>query len=228
MDLRQAKILLDKINSLYRSIDMDNGQIAPIERDLMLNYLRQLYELFLSGDAEKREEAKTAMRENRPPAPPKAESDTGGPRLEDPPRQESAPPRRDPAPQPEPKPRAEPRQPASSGSSPEDRPNDDRWQLINQLFDAKPAMELSEKLSEQPIQDLSRSMSINDRLLYMNELFGRDMNALEETLRTLNRYERLEDAKGLIITLADQYNWTEEEKIDTARSFIKLIRRRYL
>ena len=61
----------------------------------------------------------------------------------------------------------------------------------------------------------------------MNELFDRNMSTLDEALRQLNRYENMEEAKPLLKDFAGRYNWTEEEKIDTAKSFIKLVRRRY-
>ena len=45
-------------------------------------------------------------------------------------------------------------------------------------------------------------MAINDRLLYMNELFGKDTDTLNETLKLLNKFESLDEAKGLLINLA--------------------------
>jgi hypothetical protein len=37
----------------------------------------------------------------------------------------------------------------------------------------------------------------------------------------------MDAAKGFLITLAEQYNWSEEEKTETAQSFIRLVKRRY-
>lgn len=51
MSLIQAKVLLDKINTLYRSMSLDGSNVNTIERDLMLSYIRQLYESFLLQDA---------------------------------------------------------------------------------------------------------------------------------------------------------------------------------
>ena len=50
MNLQKAKILLEKINALHRSMNMDQGNIASIERDLMLSYVRQLYEACLEDE----------------------------------------------------------------------------------------------------------------------------------------------------------------------------------
>jgi hypothetical protein len=50
MSVTPAKVLLDKINTLYRSMSLDTNNINAIERDLMLSYIRQLYESFLMND----------------------------------------------------------------------------------------------------------------------------------------------------------------------------------
>lgn len=99
---------------------------------------------------------------------------------------------------------------------------------LAQLFNFKKATELSERLSESPVADLNKAMSINDRLLYINELFGRDRAALDESLQLLNRFDAFEAARGFLINLAEQYRWGNEERIEIAQAFIKLVRRRYL
>ncbi|HMQ85751.1 MAG TPA: hypothetical protein PKA00_22765, partial [Saprospiraceae bacterium] len=71
MDLNQARIVLDKINSLFKNMSGDEDAVAGIERDLMLSYIRQLYEAFLTLDAKtpvayKRVETTV---EKTPPAP---------------------------------------------------------------------------------------------------------------------------------------------------------------
>ena len=71
-------------------------------------------------------------------------------------------------------------------------------------------------------------MSINDRLLYINELFGRDRTALDESLQLLNRFDAFEAARGFLINLAEQYRWGHEERVEIAQAFIKLVRRKYL
>jgi hypothetical protein len=99
---------------------------------------------------------------------------------------------------------------------------------VEALFSFKKATELSEKLSEMPIADLTKGMSINDRLLYMNELFGRDMNKLDEVLRALNNFPSLESAKSYLMGVATQFNWGDDERSEIAQSFIKLVRRRFV
>lgn len=215
MNLQQAKILLEKINSLYKSMSMDKDHVASIERDLMLSYVRQLYESFLDLEATS---AKTA------PPPPAAKKTPPKPRIIEIPdslREVEAEPEPKPKPQPKPTPPPPPK-PAPKAESSADPGN------FELLFEHKQARELSEKLSERPINDLTKAFAINDRLLYTNELFGKDQNAFLESLKLLNKFEGMDEAKSLLLNLAEQYEWTDEEKLDSARSFIKIVRRRYV
>jgi hypothetical protein len=66
MSLQKSKILLDKITALHHSIAAD-GKVSSIERDLMLSYLRQMYETFIDIAED------TAIPMPPPPAPKVAE-----------------------------------------------------------------------------------------------------------------------------------------------------------
>ncbi len=106
-------------------------------------------------------------------------------------------------------------------------PVEDYADLMQSLFDFKAAKELSEKLSEKPVSDLTKELAINDRLLYANDLFGENHQELTKALSALNAMNSLDDAKPHLVQLANQYDWLDKEKRGVARSFIKLIRRRY-
>lgn len=231
MGLQQAKILLEKINALYKSMSLDEGDIAGIERDLMLSYLRQLYEQFRMPDnSPAPPQRETAPQREQSPAPP--------PRRQ--PEPEAAPPARAEAtaytPPPAPAPARPPQQaehrPAQYRSheptpAPEQRPTSVKDSNLRSLFEHQAARELSEKLGESRIGDLTKSMTINDRLLFANTLFNGDSRTMMSTLEQLNNFQSMDQARPMLEDMARQYNWTEEDNADTARSFIKLVRRRY-
>jgi hypothetical protein len=243
MNVQQAKILLEKINALYKSISMGNDGPSAIERDLMLSYLRQMYEACLPGNSETaaptREEAPAAKAPAPKPEPaprtytaprvveiPESlrEISTPEPAAKTPP---PSPPAPKPEPRPEPRPTPEPVQPAAPVAATAGG-NDRHNPKIEALFRFGTAKELSEKLSERPVPDLTRAMAINDKLLYINDLFGKDQNAMDESLKLLNKFDSMDEAKSLLRNLAEQYNWIDEEKVESAQSFIKLVRRKYV
>ncbi|MCB0636745.1 MAG: hypothetical protein KDC54_09020 [Lewinella sp.] len=235
MDLQQAQVLLNKINALQRSIGLDESAVSSIERDLMLSYIRQLYEAYSSLDI--------AAPGPKPPARP--EAPLAMPRQPEikPEPQPEIPPAPKPAPPPKPEPKPEPTPPPAPKPEPEERatpaptppkptpppaassePMDPR---ISALFRAPAQRELSDKLSQSSVGDLAKALSINDKLLYANELFGRDMSNMNATLEQLNRLSNMDEAKPILVKLAEKHDWTEEERSEVAESFIKLVRRRY-
>ena len=44
----KISVLIEKINYLFHSIQFNNGVINKIDKDLLLNYVRELYELTLA------------------------------------------------------------------------------------------------------------------------------------------------------------------------------------
>jgi hypothetical protein len=244
MDLQQAKVLLKKINTLHDSMSLDNGPIASIERDLMLSYIRQLYEAYQdlssngkvmssSSSASPKTAASGPELEIVPPPREKEVSPEPPPRKYTPPKIIEIP---EPTPEPvkvstppPPPPRktttapppvaTTPRTSSSAGSS---------NSKIRALFDQKEARELSERLSLQPLNDLTKGLSINDRLLYTNDLFNKNTNSFNDALRILNAKDSMEAARAYLEELAAEYSWTDEEKADVAKDFIKHIRRRFV
>ncbi|MDX1667138.1 MAG: hypothetical protein R3350_07910 [Saprospiraceae bacterium] len=242
MDFQRAKILLNKVNALFKSSQEE--AFSSIERDLILTYLRELYEIVREGQTatesprENTIDPKTSNNSNRlekrsytPPkiieipenlrdlekkeeVAPKKQHSSGSDRTESQPDRS-----------------AQKTQSSSGPARKTSRPSGDATEkaghkLFDALLERREATELSEKLSESPVRDLTRGLAINDRLLYINELFGRDAEAMEESLRLLNKFESLEEAKSLLVNLAEQHEWTSEEKLDTARSFVKWVRRK--
>ncbi|MEM8909940.1 MAG: hypothetical protein AAGD05_18975, partial [Bacteroidota bacterium] len=95
------------------------------------------------------------------------------------------------------------------------------------LFEQKEAKELSDKLAETPIRDLTKAISINEKILTVQELFDKDNQAFGKAIQKLNEYKSFEEAKPFLTQLANQYDWTEKGRKKKAKVFIKLIRRRY-
>lgn len=89
-------------------------------------------------------------------------------------------------------------------------------------------MELSEKLSELPIPDLRKAIGLNDKLLLTRELFGEDNSAFDKAIDTLNGFSNMDQAKAFLLDhCVMRYRWTEKKRLEIAKKFIKLVRRRY-
>lgn len=99
---------------------------------------------------------------------------------------------------------------------------------LNALFTFEKVTELSEKLSSAPIKDLMKAMGLNEKFLYIKELFGGDIGNFQAMMNALNEADGLHSAKDHLKELIIQHEWMEKNKIKIAKDFIKLVRRRYL
>ncbi|MBK8922949.1 MAG: hypothetical protein IPM81_15795 [Saprospirales bacterium] len=234
MDLLKTKIYIDKINREYARMAGDPENIMRIDVDIMLSYVRELYDAILSDTANpappaRREPVRTAAPEPKETPPPAAPAPPvvaePAPPPEDRPAPASPPPpvvaesirSAEPLPSVKPTPPAAP--PASFPALPPD---------AESLFEYKEAKELSERLSNLPIPDLRKAIALNDKLLLTRELFGNDAPAFERAIETINTFDNLDQAKAYLLEhCVIRYRWTEKKRAETARNFIKLVRRRF-
>lgn len=251
MDLQKAKIILDKINSLYNNLAADAGNISSIERDLMRSYIRQLYETTMDLSAIPTASPSPKPRKKVEIIKPKPRTPAPAPVIEvEPPAPAPPPPAPEPAPKPKraytpprvieipdsmkeldtpppaPQPRtAPPPKPAPAAPKVKVAEVDED---VQQLFEHKQGKELSDKLGSLPIRDLTKAMGLNERIFTVNELFGGDNDAFNSAMHALNGLSSFDDAKAwLAQNVVAEYGWTKRNKKNKAKEFIKLIRRRY-
>ena len=233
MDLHKTKFYLDKLNREYTRMSKDPDTIVRIDVDIMASYVRELYDAILSDvvTAAPRQEPvhhkkpapmKPAVSEE-PPAPMPAEP------IAPPPVFEPAAPPPPPVIEEKPAPAAPPvelapqPQPVVASQSTEPTPPG-----MEVLFEEKQAKELSDKLSELPIADLKKAIALNDRLLLTRELFAGDGQAFETAIAVLNGYTHFGDAKTYLVdSCVIRYGWLDKKRVEEAKTFIRLIRRRY-
>ena len=99
---------------------------------------------------------------------------------------------------------------------------------IGSLFEFREAKELSEKLGDLPIRDLSTALGLNEKIFTINELFGGDKSAYDDTIQLLNTFSSFDDAKKYLSeNIAGKYRWSDNERKKKAKIFIKMVRRRY-
>jgi len=243
MKIKQAKILLEKINRLFASMTMDE-HVSEIEKELMRNYVKSLYEEFLPENGVK---ANSIIEPPKKAAPaPKVQVVTPKPKVVTPPPPKvevvTPPP---PAPKPEPvvaevpkvvvvekvtpppapKPKPTPIPVVKSTPPPAPKPKRSKIsEEMEDLFEFKVAKELSERLSDAPLKDLRKAMGINERILTTNELFDGNGDALKDALAALNNLNNFDEAKNYLANIGEIYDWTAKKKRKKAKIFVKLIR----
>ena len=245
MDIKKAKILLDKTASLLRSVSTDEQNISAVERDLLKDYVRQLYAALLTEPASRPKSRIEMIRPKPaasvpPPRPTPPPPPAPKPRLIElpdslkdlpkeppvvtpPPPPAPKPPQ--PAPTPAPKPRAE--KPAPK-PAPKPEPAGDIPAELQEVFAVKRGTDLADRLASAPVNKLSKAMGLNEKLFTINELFGKDQDRFNQAMRDLDRLSTYDQAKLYLVDIARDQNWAREDRMTKAQNFMKLVYRRYL
>lgn len=86
--------------------------------------------------------------------------------------------------------------------------------------------ELIEVLKETPVKDLRKAVGINDRFLFINELFRGDENMYERSIKTINSFNMYAEAEYWINReLKVKLGWNNENT--TVQHFDQLVKRRF-
>ncbi|MEY4703431.1 MAG: hypothetical protein RIR96_1328 [Bacteroidota bacterium] len=87
--------------------------------------------------------------------------------------------------------------------------------------------EVSDVLQDSPIKDLKKAIGINDRFLFINELFQGDENMYERSIKTINGFSIFPEAEYWIRReLKTKLGWDDKNEI--VRQFDGLVKRRFL
>ncbi len=87
-------------------------------------------------------------------------------------------------------------------------------------------IEISEKLTGLPVKDLKKAIGINDRFLYINDLFRGDEVMYERSIKTINSFTIWPEAEYWIRReLKTKLGWTDDN--ETVKQFDQLVKRRF-
>lgn len=83
----------------------------------------------------------------------------------------------------------------------------------------------SDKLQQQPVVDLKRSIGINEKFAFMNELFGGNQQQYTQSIETLNNFSNYEEAQAHLQNLASDMKWNISS--NTYQELDELVKRRF-
>ena len=87
-------------------------------------------------------------------------------------------------------------------------------------------IELSDLLTEVPVRDLKKAIGVNDRFLFINELFRGDEAMYERSIKTINNFSIYPEAQYWIEReLKVKIGWKESDPI--VKQFDQLVKRRF-
>lgn len=245
MNLQHIKKKLAKVNRFFSYLESNEEQLAQLDKDAFLASIRQLYEACVVAEVQQETAAVQKPVEVK-------EKTTNEPVSEGP---QFVFVQQDSSPKEVSKPKEQPKKISknqaevlidSVNETPVDKDEKSAKPALltdaklvskvesfkeeyEELFQFKAATDLSQKLSETPISDLSKALGLNQKFLYINELFAGDVAQFQQSVKLFNEANDFSLARVHIEKdLVERYEWLNKQKKKIAKDFVKLVRRRYL
>ncbi|MCF8297848.1 MAG: hypothetical protein K9J13_09920 [Saprospiraceae bacterium] len=97
--------------------------------------------------------------------------------------------------------------------------------LYDKFSDSKDDNSISGKMQKQHINDLKNAIGINEKFLFMNELFDGVLDNYNNAINKLNTFENLDDALVCLKDLETKYKW--DESIQSYKQLKGMIERKF-
>jgi hypothetical protein len=223
MQTEKIKRIRERLQRLQQLIDEWNSRCAipVIEKDLVLQQLQELYLMVKETESlaemkqhpEAEEQKKQEPVSNAVEKPAAAQDKTAGIAADD--NQVTAGTRS-----------SKRKQPATLFENATDRPHQPEETLLDRLSRSKDEKTLADKFSSLPVSDLKKSIGINEKFKFINELFGNDTEEYNRFIEKLNSCTSSEEATRLVNDeYAIRWGWNKEE--ETFQSLTALIGRKF-
>jgi hypothetical protein len=124
--------------------------------------------------------------------------------------------------------------PAGDSDEKKDKPDEapkilsDRFKkqttLLNEeITQAKPVYNISSRLQTKPISNIQNAIGLNDKFLFINELFDGDADKYNATIETLNNATNFNEAYNFLV---ENFQWDMDSEL--VQKILDLIRRKLI
>lgn len=222
MNHKKIKKQINKINSFFESITTDD-EISKIEKNLLLSYISKLYESILDPIDNLVAEAKTSK-----PVAMEKKTETGLPVVEEieiisTPQEILV------------KDAVKPIIPVETKKTVNtpasvviEASKVELSEKMISIFEKSRGLEISDKLGNLPLKDLTKVMGINERMFTIKELFGGNQERFKTVMSDINELSGYDEAKEYLIRgVATELKWDSEAHYKKADKFVKLVQRRF-
>jgi hypothetical protein len=114
----------------------------------------------------------------------------------------------------------------SSETTLADKFNEEKKSLNEKLSVSAVDKSIASKLQKNPIKDLKTAIGINEKFMFVNELFEGSLQKYNENINSLNTQKNKDDAMKLMNVLLGEFSWKENS--DAYMALTDLVTRRYL
>ncbi len=114
---------------------------------------------------------------------------------------------------------------ASTSTSVADQFKDEKKSLYEKIGNTSTDISYAEKLQQKPITDLVKSIGLNEKFLFIKELFKNNSDDYNEAILLLNSFNSITQAFDYLDVLKQKFEW--DETSDASLKLYDMIRRKY-
>jgi hypothetical protein len=213
MQISRIEKRLKKITGLVEMFKVD-GKLSQIEKDLLLDYIRKLYEEILRDDSnadfvlvkKAEKEVKSVVSESVEALRPQDRSEAKTKVIDSDIAFED-----------------------NLKDTIKEEPKPILSDQYNELFVFDEVKDVSDRLSLSKISNLNKAIGINEKIFTVKELFGGDNEVYKTTVNALNNMSSMKEAQQYLSeNIIPNYGWMDDEKYKKAHNFLKIVRRLYV
>ena len=223
MQISKIEKRLKKIIGLVEMFKLD-GKISQIEKDLLLDYIRKLYDDILRDEADK-VDVKSSKKQNlgkddevKAVLASKVEEEVEE-KISKEAKVEAI----------EKLSQVEKVLAQNEETDSKLNAEEDDQSAFDELFAFEEVKDVSDRLSLTKINDLKKAIGINEKIFTVKELFGGQNEVYKTTVNALNDMDSMDEAKKYLSkNIIPEYGWMEDDKYKKAHNFLKTVRRLYV
>jgi len=109
-----------------------------------------------------------------------------------------------------------------------DKFGDSSNSIYERLSKIKEDHSIGAKMQQKPVTNLKSAIGINEKFLFINELFNGDIKSYNDSVDKLNNFSSIHEAFEYLNLLTDTYQWDGNRSSETIEKFANLVQRRFM
>ncbi|MFN2395374.1 MAG: hypothetical protein ABR597_06765 [Bacteroidales bacterium] len=100
--------------------------------------------------------------------------------------------------------------------------------LHERLVQIKEDKSIGARMQYKPVKNIKEAIGVNEKFLFINELFNGDLKSYNEAVEKLNQFPSIHEAFEFLNKLTYEFQWDGQRSADTIEKFANLVQRRYM
>jgi hypothetical protein len=100
--------------------------------------------------------------------------------------------------------------------------------IHERLAQMKDDKSIGARMQFKPIENIKDAIGLNEKFLFINELFAGDINAYNQSVSELNSCPSIHEAFELLNKLTSEFQWDGQRSAETIEKLANLVQRRFM